>query len=142
MWKDFKAFLLKNNIIALALAVVVGAATNELVQAFVALTPQLSRSNPPPDVDALAEAADIIVLDDAFQHRRAARDADVVLIDAGGRDDQVLGEDDAGEIYVVALNGVVSRIAGASGGGATSSACSRSRRSWSGSCAPGCSRSR
>jgi tetraacyldisaccharide 4'-kinase len=32
--------------------------------------------------DALAEAADVIVLDDAFQHRRAARDADVVLIDA------------------------------------------------------------
>ena len=32
--------------------------------------------------DALAEAADIIVLDDAFQHRRAARDYDVVLIDA------------------------------------------------------------
>lgn len=32
--------------------------------------------------DALAEAADIIVLDDAFQHRRAARDADIVLIDA------------------------------------------------------------
>jgi len=32
--------------------------------------------------DALAEAADIIILDDAFQHRRAARDADVVLIDA------------------------------------------------------------
>jgi hypothetical protein len=28
------------------------------------------------------------------------------------------GEDDAGEIYVVALNGVVSRIAGANGGGA------------------------
>ncbi|MEO7822572.1 MAG: tetraacyldisaccharide 4'-kinase [Gemmatimonadaceae bacterium] len=32
--------------------------------------------------DAVAEAADIIVLDDAFQHRRAARDMDVVLIDA------------------------------------------------------------
>ena len=32
--------------------------------------------------DAIAEAADIIVLDDAFQHRRAARDADIVLIDA------------------------------------------------------------
>ncbi len=32
--------------------------------------------------EALAEAADMIVLDDAFQHRRAARDADVVLIDA------------------------------------------------------------
>src|SRR5687768_15831965 len=35
MWRDFKAFLLKNNIIALAVAFVVGAATNELVQAFV-----------------------------------------------------------------------------------------------------------
>jgi tetraacyldisaccharide 4'-kinase len=32
--------------------------------------------------EAVAEAADVIVLDDAFQHRRAARDADVVLIDA------------------------------------------------------------
>ncbi|HEU4747971.1 MAG TPA: tetraacyldisaccharide 4'-kinase [Gemmatimonadaceae bacterium] len=32
--------------------------------------------------DAIAEAADVIVLDDAFQHRRAARDADIVLIDA------------------------------------------------------------
>ncbi len=32
--------------------------------------------------EAVAEAADIIVLDDAFQHRRAARDEDVVLIDA------------------------------------------------------------
>ncbi len=36
MWRDFKAFLLKNNIISLAVAFVVGAATNELVQAFVA----------------------------------------------------------------------------------------------------------
>lgn len=35
MWRDFKAFLVKNNIIALAVAFVVGAATNELVQAFV-----------------------------------------------------------------------------------------------------------
>ena len=35
MWRDFKAFLLKNNIIALAVAFVVGAATNDLVQAFV-----------------------------------------------------------------------------------------------------------
>jgi tetraacyldisaccharide 4'-kinase len=32
--------------------------------------------------EALAEGVDAIVLDDAFQHRRAARDADVVLIDA------------------------------------------------------------
>ena len=36
MWRDFKAFLVKNNIISLAVAFVVGAATNELVQAFVA----------------------------------------------------------------------------------------------------------
>ena len=36
MWRDFKGFLLKNNIIALAVAFVVGAATNDLVQAFVA----------------------------------------------------------------------------------------------------------
>jgi tetraacyldisaccharide 4'-kinase len=32
--------------------------------------------------EALAEGVDVIVLDDAFQHRRAGRDADVVLIDA------------------------------------------------------------
>jgi large conductance mechanosensitive channel len=35
MWRDFKAFLLKQNILALALAVVVGTATNDLVQAIV-----------------------------------------------------------------------------------------------------------
>lgn len=35
MWRDFKAFLLKQNILALALAVVVGTATNDLVQALV-----------------------------------------------------------------------------------------------------------
>jgi large conductance mechanosensitive channel len=35
MLKEFKAFLLKQNILALALAVVIGAATNELVQAVV-----------------------------------------------------------------------------------------------------------
>ena len=35
MWREFKAFLLKQNILALALAVVVGTATNDLVQAFV-----------------------------------------------------------------------------------------------------------
>ena len=32
--------------------------------------------------EAMAQGVDAIVLDDAFQHRRAARDADVVLIDA------------------------------------------------------------
>ena len=36
MWADFKAFLLKQNIMALAIAFVVGAATTELVQALVA----------------------------------------------------------------------------------------------------------
>ena len=36
MWADFKAFILKQNILALAIAFVVGAATNELVQALVA----------------------------------------------------------------------------------------------------------
>ena len=35
MWSEFKAFLLKQNILALALAVVVGTATNDLVQAVV-----------------------------------------------------------------------------------------------------------
>jgi large conductance mechanosensitive channel len=35
MLRDFKAFLLKQNILALALAVVVGTATNDLVQAIV-----------------------------------------------------------------------------------------------------------
>ena len=36
MWADFKAFLVKQNILALAIAVVVGTALNELVQALVA----------------------------------------------------------------------------------------------------------
>jgi large conductance mechanosensitive channel len=35
MWREFKAFLLKQNILALALAVVIGTATNDLVQALV-----------------------------------------------------------------------------------------------------------
>lgn len=35
MWRDFKAFLLKQNIISLAVAVVIGTATNDLVQALV-----------------------------------------------------------------------------------------------------------
>ena len=48
MWRDFKAFLLKNNIIALAVAFVVGAATNEVVQAFVAdfIMPVVGRVTP------------------------------------------------------------------------------------------------
>jgi large conductance mechanosensitive channel len=48
MWRDFKAFLLKNNIISLAVAFVVGAATNELVQAFVAdfIMPIIGRVTP------------------------------------------------------------------------------------------------
>lgn len=36
MLRDFKAFLIKQNVLALALAVVIGAATNELIQALVA----------------------------------------------------------------------------------------------------------
>ena len=35
MWADFKAFLIKQNILALAIAFVVGVATNTLVQALV-----------------------------------------------------------------------------------------------------------
>ena len=35
MWQEFKAFLVKQNMLALALAVVVGAATNQVVQAIV-----------------------------------------------------------------------------------------------------------
>jgi large conductance mechanosensitive channel len=35
MWSEFKAFLLKQNVLALALAVVVGAALNKVVQAVV-----------------------------------------------------------------------------------------------------------
>ena len=32
--------------------------------------------------EAIAQGVDVVILDDAFQHRRAARNADVVLIDA------------------------------------------------------------
>ena len=32
--------------------------------------------------EAIAQGVDVVVLDDAFQHRRAGRDADVVLVDA------------------------------------------------------------
>ena len=48
MWRDFKAFLVKNNIITLAIAFVIGAATNELVQAFVAdfIMPIVGRVTP------------------------------------------------------------------------------------------------
>ena len=35
MWKEFKAFLLKQNMLALAIAVVIGAATNDVVQGLV-----------------------------------------------------------------------------------------------------------
>lgn len=35
MWREFKAFLVKQNMLALALAVVVGAATNQVVQSIV-----------------------------------------------------------------------------------------------------------
>jgi large conductance mechanosensitive channel len=55
MWREFKAFLLKQNILALALAVVIGAATNELVQAFVRdfLMPIIQAATP---TDAWREA--------------------------------------------------------------------------------------
>jgi tetraacyldisaccharide 4'-kinase len=32
--------------------------------------------------EAIAQGVDVVILDDAFQHRRAARDADVLLVDA------------------------------------------------------------
>jgi len=35
MWREFKAFLLKQNVLALAIAVVVGSATNSVVQGIV-----------------------------------------------------------------------------------------------------------
>lgn len=35
MWKEFRAFLLKQNMLALAIAVVIGAATNDVVQGLV-----------------------------------------------------------------------------------------------------------
>ena len=35
MWQDFKAFMIKQNMLALAIAVVLGAATNDVVQALV-----------------------------------------------------------------------------------------------------------
>ena len=35
MWKDFKAFLIKQNMLALAIAVVIGAATNDVIQGLV-----------------------------------------------------------------------------------------------------------
>lgn len=35
MWNDFKAFMLKQNVVALAIAVVIGAALGKLVTAFV-----------------------------------------------------------------------------------------------------------
>lgn len=35
MWKDFRAFLIKQNMLALAVAVVIGAATNDVIQGLV-----------------------------------------------------------------------------------------------------------
>lgn len=35
MWNEFKAFVLKQNVVALAIAVVLGSATNDVVQAIV-----------------------------------------------------------------------------------------------------------
>jgi tetraacyldisaccharide 4'-kinase len=45
--------------------------------------PVIVASNRPRGIrEAIAQGADVVILDDAFQHRRAARDADVVLVDA------------------------------------------------------------
>jgi large conductance mechanosensitive channel len=35
MWQDFKAFMIKQNMLALAIAVVLGAATNDVIQGLV-----------------------------------------------------------------------------------------------------------
>ncbi|HEX3534332.1 MAG TPA: tetraacyldisaccharide 4'-kinase [Gemmatimonadaceae bacterium] len=45
--------------------------------------PVIAASNRPRGIrEAIAQGADVVILDDAFQHRRAARDADVLLVDA------------------------------------------------------------
>jgi large conductance mechanosensitive channel len=48
MWKEFKSFLIKQNMLALAIAVVLGAATNDLVQGIVNdfIMPPLSKAVP------------------------------------------------------------------------------------------------
>lgn len=45
--------------------------------------PVIVASNRPRGIrEAIAQGAEVVILDDAFQHRRAARDADVLLVDA------------------------------------------------------------
>jgi tetraacyldisaccharide 4'-kinase len=45
--------------------------------------PVIVASNRPRGIrEAIAQGADVVILDDAFQHRRAARDADILLVDA------------------------------------------------------------
>jgi tetraacyldisaccharide 4'-kinase len=45
--------------------------------------PVIAASNRPRGIrEAIAQGADVVILDDAFQHRRAGRDADVLLVDA------------------------------------------------------------
>lgn len=50
MWREFKAFLLKENVLALAIAVVVGAALNKLVTAVVDdfIMPIIAAATPDP----------------------------------------------------------------------------------------------
>jgi large conductance mechanosensitive channel len=55
MWKDFKAFLLRGNVLDLAIAVVIGAAFGAVVGAFVAdlLTPLIAAIFGEPDFSRL-----------------------------------------------------------------------------------------
>lgn len=50
MWKEFKAFLIKENVLALAIAVVVGTALNKLVTAVVddIVMPIIAKATPDP----------------------------------------------------------------------------------------------
>ena len=50
MWKEFKAFLIKQNVLALAIAVVVGAALNDVVKSLVdgAIMPLVAAVSPDP----------------------------------------------------------------------------------------------
>lgn len=51
MWREFRAFLIKENVLALAIAVVIGAALSKLVAAFVAdfIMPIVGRVTPAGD---------------------------------------------------------------------------------------------
>jgi len=55
MWKEFKAFLIKQNMLALAIAVVIGAATNDVVQGLVNdfIMPVVNAASPTKDWQAL-----------------------------------------------------------------------------------------